>query len=234
MSMPVNRLKLMAFMFGAAVAGLTGTIFASVQLGVFPQNFDLPLLITVYAMVILGGAGSLPGVVVGAITINVALELLREPDNARKLFYLAIVGGLLLFLRPWLRLAIVAVGTIAFGIVVYQLAAELKPEWVAGTIEGGGLADLVEGWVIHPVDSTRLGNVCFVLLIVCVLALKELRGRWRTGLLVPTLYLAAVVWENRLVFEPSVTRILLLGALLIVLMSWRPQGLFGTARVEIV
>ena len=37
------------------------------QLNVFPQNFELPLLITVYAMVILGGAGSIPGVVVGAI-----------------------------------------------------------------------------------------------------------------------------------------------------------------------
>jgi ABC-type branched-subunit amino acid transport system permease subunit len=48
------------------------------------------------------------------------------------------------------------------------------------------------------------------------------------------LYLAAFVWENRLVDEPSITRFLLLGALLIVLMNARPQGLFGTARVEIV
>jgi ABC-type branched-subunit amino acid transport system permease subunit len=234
MSMPVNRLKLMAFMFGAATAGLTGTIFASVQLGVFPQNFDLPLLITIYAMVILGGAGSLPGVVIGAITINVALELLRDPGNARWLFYLAIAGGLLLFLRPWARLALVAAGAIVFGILAYQLTDALKPEWVAGSIEGGRLAGLLEGWVVHPQNSTRLGNVAFVLLIAAVLALKELRGVWRTALLAPTLYLAAVVWENRLVAEPSVTRILLLGALLIVLMSWRPQGLLGTSRVEIV
>ena len=41
------------------------------------------------------------------------------------------------------------------------------------------------------------------------------------------------MWETRLVTELSVTRILLLGALLIVLMSWRPQGLLGTARVGI-
>jgi len=45
MGMPVNRLKLLAFVFGAATAGLTGSIFASVQLGVFPGNFALPLLI---------------------------------------------------------------------------------------------------------------------------------------------------------------------------------------------
>jgi ABC-type branched-subunit amino acid transport system permease subunit len=88
--------------------------------------------------------------------------------------------------------------------------------------------------VIHPVNSVHLGNAGFVLLIVALLALTEVRGIWRSILLVPTLYLAAFVWENRLVVEPNVTRILLLGALLVVLMSWRPQGLLGTSRVEIV
>ena len=234
MSMPVNRLKLLAFMFGAATAGLTGAIFASLQLGVFPQNFDLPLLITVYAMVILGGAGSIPGVVIGAITINVSLELLRDPGNARALFYVAIGLGLVALVRPWRRLAIVAGATVAFGIVVYGLADAIRPAWTSGTIEGGRFSDLLDGWVVHPVDSTRLGNIGFILLIVALLTLTEVRGIWRTVLLVPTLYLAAFVWENRLVTEPSVTRILLLGALLVVLMSWRPQGLLGTSRVEIV
>jgi ABC-type branched-subunit amino acid transport system permease subunit len=42
------------------------------------------------------------------------------------------------------------------------------------------------------------------------------------------------VWENRLVLEPSVTRILLLGTTLIVLMVARPEGLLGTKRVEIL
>jgi len=51
---------------------------------------------------------------------------------------------------------------------------------------------------------------------------------------VPPLSLTAFVWENRLVVEPSVTRLLLIGALLIVLMNARPQGLLGTSRVEIV
>lgn len=234
MSMPVNRLKLLAFMFGAATAGLTGTIFASVQLGVFPGNFDLPLLITIYAMVILGGAGSIPGVVIGAITINVSLELLREPGNARALFYVAIGLGLLALLRPWAKLALVAAATIVFGVVAYQLTDAVRPEWTSGSIEGGRFAGLLDGWVVHPANSTHLGNAGFVLLVLALLALSELRGRWRTALLVPTLYLAAFVWENRLVAEPSVTRILLLGALLIVLMSWRPQGLLGTSRVEIV
>jgi branched-chain amino acid transport system permease protein len=234
MSMPVNRLKLLAFMFGAATAGLTGTLFAAVQLGVFPGNFELPLLITVYSMVILGGAGSLPGVVIGAVVINVSLELLRDPGNSRTLFYVAIALGLLTLVRPWAKLAAVAAGTIVFGVVAYQLAEWLRPAWVSGSIEGGRFADVLDGWVIHPVNSTHLGNAGFVLLIAAVIVLSELRGLARSVLLVPTLYLAAFVWENRLVAEPSVTRILLLGALLIVLMSWRPQGLLGTSRVEIV
>ena len=58
--------------------------------------------------------------------------------------------------------------------------------------------------------------------------------RAQKAALIPTLYLAAFVWENRLVVEPSVTRLILVGVILIVLMNARPQGLLGTSRVEIV
>jgi ABC-type branched-subunit amino acid transport system permease subunit len=53
-------------------------------------------------------------------------------------------------------------------------------------------------------------------------------------LAVPTVYLADFVWENRLVFQPSITRQLLFGAILIVLMVVRPHGLLGKPRVEVV
>jgi ABC-type branched-subunit amino acid transport system permease subunit len=56
----------------------------------------------------------------------------------------------------------------------------------------------------------------------------------RTIALVPTVYLAAVVWENAFIEEPSVARWILFGSLLVALMSFRPQGLLGTPRVEIV
>jgi hypothetical protein len=171
--------------------------------------------------------------VIGAVVITVSLELLRDPANARLLFYGAILLALLAFMRPWAKLAAVALGTIVFGIVAYQLVDAIRPAWTSGSIDGGTLAGLLEGWVVHPANSTRLGNVGFVLLIAAVIALSQLRGLPRLVLTVPTLYLAAFVWENRLVSEPSVTRILLLGALLIALMNARPQGLLGTSRVEI-
>jgi ABC-type branched-subunit amino acid transport system permease subunit len=47
-------------------------------------------------------------------------------------------------------------------------------------------------------------------------------------------YLAAVVWETSFVEQPAVARWILFGALLVFLMTVRPQGLLGTPRVEIV
>jgi ABC-type branched-subunit amino acid transport system permease subunit len=53
--------------------------------------------------------------------------------------------------------------------------------------------------------------------------------------MIPTIYVGAFAWENLLVENTvGATRFLLLGALLVVLMNARPQGLFGSARVEIV
>ena len=47
-------------------------------------------------------------------------------------------------------------------------------------------------------------------------------------------YLGAFVWENRLVVDPSVTRLLMVGAILIIVMSVRPAGLFGAKRIEVM
>ena len=70
-------------------------------------------------------------------------------------------------------------------------------------------------------------------LICLAITLVQVKGRWRTILLVPTIYLAAFVWETRLVVEPSITRQLMIGAILIVMMISRPQGLLGQRRVEV-
>ena len=67
---------------------------------------------------------------------------------------------------------------------------------------------------------------------VLLVALVQVSSRWRTILLPPTLYLAAFVWETRLAAEPAITRQLMIGAILIVMMNARPQGLFGSRRVE--
>jgi branched-chain amino acid transport system permease protein len=235
MSIPTVRLKLLAFVFGAAIAGMTGTIFAAVQTGVFPQGFDLPLLITVYTMVILGGSGSLPGVVIGAILINVSLEALRTPDQARWIFYGVIAAGLIAYVRPWWRVAVIVGGTIVLGLVTFQVADAVRPAWTSGTIEGGALAALLDGWVVHPAYSEQLGKYSYMALVVVVVVLSQVRSPLvRTIGMIPILYLAFFAWENVLVENPSVTRYILLGVLLIVLMTKRPEGLLGQKRVEII
>lgn len=234
MGMPTRRLKLLAFVAGAAIAGLSGSLFAAVQQGVFPQNFGIPLLITIYAMVILGGAGSMTGVALGAIVINVVLELLRTPDHASWLFFGTIVVAIVAYMRPARRAALLLGTTVALGFAVFHVTRAVHPSWAEGQLDGGSLADVLEHWVVHSPAGTQLGQVAAAAVLALIVARAYVGPRVRPFLLPPLLYLAAVAWENVLVENPSVTRLILIGGLLIVLMQRRPQGLLGSARVEIV
>ena len=226
----------MAFAFGAAVAALTGTFAAALNGSVFPQNFEFPLLITVYTMVILGGAGSQGGVVLGAILVSVLLEVLREPGDARVLFYAVISARPRRRVpRPRSKLVVVLGGTIVLGFVA-RPSPERSTSWTAGVVEAaaaGGLgrrlgdrARPLAGWV---------APVSYVALIALGAPARRSCGGWtRIALLVPTLYLAAFVWENVMLAKPEPTRYIVLGALLVAMMVARPDGLLGEKRVEIV
>ncbi len=237
MTIPVNRVKLMAFAFGAMVAALAGTIFAAQQISVFPTDFDTPILILVYAGLILGGAGSIGGAVTGALVVMVVYDgLLRSPADSAYLFYGLILLTLAVKLRPWLRLGLVIAATAVFGVAAHAIAGAISAQAVAGAPQSGGwIASALHDWVIVPASAQAAqvaGNWGFVLLIAMLIALVQVKDRWRTLLLVPTIYLASFVWETRLAAEPSITRQLMIGAILIVMMNARPQGLLGARRVE--
>jgi ABC-type branched-subunit amino acid transport system permease subunit len=239
MGIPVNRLKLLAFAFGAAIAGLAGCIFAAVVTGAYPGNFDVSLLIIIYAVVILGGMGSLAGVVIGAIVVNVAYELLNPAADqlgaARWLFYGVIVVALVSKMRPWPRLAAALAGTAALGFAVHEAVEALRPSWTSGAVvDAGSAGDEIASWVVVAADPGRLGDFAYLGLVAAAVLVMQLRGWWRTLAVMPTLYLAAVVWENLLVHQAAVTRLVLFGVVLIALMMARPQGLLGTPKVEIV
>ena len=235
MSMPVDWLKLLAFAFGAGVAGLTGTILAAEQGAVFPVNFDLTILITLYAMVILGGTGSLGGVVVGAIVLNVALEVLRTPANASLLFFLGLLLVLVLVIRPLWVVAVVLAATVVFGSVAHVVTDAVWPDGVAGTTAGGtSLDDLAGKWVLIPGDAQTWNRIMYVVLVGGILWLTVLKGWKRLVVLVPVLYLAVSIWESAMLPQPAVARYILIGAMLVGMMAVRPQGLFGSQRVEIV
>ena len=79
--------KLLAYMLGAAFAGLGGAIFTVLIGSIFASSMRLDVSIYVVALIIVGGMGSIPGVIVGAITLIGLPELLREVSEFRLLFY---------------------------------------------------------------------------------------------------------------------------------------------------
>jgi branched-chain amino acid transport system permease protein len=100
-TMGINKttIKLLAFAMGASTAGFSGVIFSGLQGFVSPESFILFESITILAMVVLGGMGSIPGVVLGAILLVVVPEILREYAQYRlTIFGLGLT--LMMLVRP--------------------------------------------------------------------------------------------------------------------------------------
>lgn len=78
MGIPIVRMKLLAFAIGASFAGVMGALVASSRTFVSPESFSFMQSIGVLAMVILGGLGSVPGVILGAATVVILnLQILQ-------------------------------------------------------------------------------------------------------------------------------------------------------------
>jgi len=79
-AMGVNTFKyrLLAFTMSAVMAGIVGMIDAAFIFNAFPGNFDVQQTVQVFIMVILGGLGSLPGAILGAIAFTVPPFLLQQ------------------------------------------------------------------------------------------------------------------------------------------------------------
>lgn len=95
-AMGVNTVaaKLWAFVIGAVLASFGGALFATKVGAIFPNSFRIVTSITILVIVIVGGLGSPPGVVLGALALVGLPELLREFQEFRFLIY----GALLIFM----------------------------------------------------------------------------------------------------------------------------------------
>jgi branched-chain amino acid transport system permease protein len=99
MGVPTFKFKLLAFAIGAMVGGLAGTVFASKVIFIAPTNFPFILSATILAAVLLGGAGNLPGVILGAFLIAWLPERFRGFADYRILVFGAALV-LMMALRP--------------------------------------------------------------------------------------------------------------------------------------
>jgi branched-chain amino acid transport system permease protein len=77
MGVNVRNMKLLAFGMGATFGGVSGVMFASYQGFISPESFSLQESIIVVAMVVLGGIGHIPGVILGAFVLAALPEVLR-------------------------------------------------------------------------------------------------------------------------------------------------------------
>jgi branched-chain amino acid transport system permease protein len=93
------KYKLTAFAIGAAFAGFGGVVFASRNKFTGPEDFALLVSINVLCLVIIGGMGSIPGVVVGSLVLKGLPEMLRQLDDYRMLAFGALLV-IMMVLRP--------------------------------------------------------------------------------------------------------------------------------------
>lgn len=99
MGIHLVQTKLTAFAIGAAFAGLGGVLFAARQRNIYPNDFRLDVSIEVLSLVIIGGMGSIPGVIIGAIALIGVPEVLRELETYRILAFGALLVAMVI-LRP--------------------------------------------------------------------------------------------------------------------------------------
>lgn len=79
--------KLTAFILGAIWAGMTGNIFAAKMTIISPESFSFWESVLMFVIVILGGAGSIPGMILGAFLVVGLPELFREFASSRMLIF---------------------------------------------------------------------------------------------------------------------------------------------------
>ncbi len=99
MGVNVVAAKLFAFATGAAFAGGAGALYAAQQVNVFPDNFRLEVSIAILSAVIIGGLGSVGGVVLGSIALIGMPELLRGVDEFRIVAFGALLV-IMMIVRP--------------------------------------------------------------------------------------------------------------------------------------
>jgi branched-chain amino acid transport system permease protein len=94
-----TRYKIVAFVVSAFFAGVAGGLYGHFKLTITPTGFDFTKSIEIVVMVILGGMGNTPGVILAAILLTVLPEVLRAVDEYRMVMY-SLLLIVLMLARP--------------------------------------------------------------------------------------------------------------------------------------
>ncbi|MFF8932503.1 branched-chain amino acid ABC transporter permease [Streptomyces longwoodensis] len=99
MGIHTYKVKFAAYIAGAIFGGIAGVLFAAHQTAISPPSFNFLWSALILMAVVLGGMGSVPGVVVGALVISLLPELLRGAENWRYLVFGLLLIVVMIF-RP--------------------------------------------------------------------------------------------------------------------------------------
>jgi branched-chain amino acid transport system permease protein len=95
----VRAYKLLAFVLGAALAGVAGNLYAVKLMVVSPESFTFWDSCLMFSIVLIGGMGSIPGVIIGAAAISLFPEIFRSFANYRMVVF-GVVMILMMMFRP--------------------------------------------------------------------------------------------------------------------------------------
>jgi len=95
----VRYYKLLAFVLGAALAGVAGNLYASKLMCVSPESFTFWESCLMFCIVLIGGMGSIPGVIIGAAFISLFPEIFR-PFAMYRMLVFGTVMILMMMFRP--------------------------------------------------------------------------------------------------------------------------------------
>ena len=99
----ITKLKLFAFILGSIFAGIAGCLFAQWQSFVSPESFTFYESVLILCMIVIGGIGSIPGVIIGAIILALLPEVLREflsGFQTYRMLFFGLVLILMMIFRP--------------------------------------------------------------------------------------------------------------------------------------
>ena len=91
MGVPIARTKVLAFICSAFLAGLAGALYAFLASFVAPEDFGIDQALLFFAMVVIGGMGSIPGAIGGAVVV----DTVRQAASTASGLSLAILGGVI-------------------------------------------------------------------------------------------------------------------------------------------
>lgn len=158
MGVNLVQTKMLAYILGGGFAGLAGAISAALVGSVFSTSIQLQLSINVVAIVIVGGMGSIPGVVLGALVLIGLPEMFREFSDYRLLFYGIALMAIMIYRPEGLLPSRIATRELhtADELVEMDEADLLTPEEMvdsaSGATDGPEIVELYDGDLKPPTD----------------------------------------------------------------------------------